>query len=109
MSVRRRNSSRYELIYNQAVKLDPDFLRCRIRGHKWGDDETVEVLDRNHKRISTECERCGSECWKDWTLRGSQVASGIRYPKEYCFDETGVLETADRNILREIYLQIVSA
>lgn len=106
---RRRGSDRYNLIYDQAVKLDQKYLACRVKGHQWGDEETYEAVSRNEYCIWNSCQRCQSENWKYMTIRGSLRPGGIRYPKEYLFDATGVLETADRDILRAVYIAIITS
>ncbi|AEM88922.1 hypothetical protein [Streptomyces violaceusniger] len=108
-ATRRKGSDRYNTIYKAAVQLPLGYLRCRIRGHKWSDEETVDPLTLNESRVWVECERCEAERYQDWTVRGQQKASGILYPRGYLISDLGILETADRNILRAVYLDIVRA
>lgn len=107
-ATRRQGSRRYNLIYEQAAALPLPYLRCRVKGHTWSERVTVEALDRNHRRLRETCESCGAHNSKVWTLRGTQVGTSITYPDDYLFARTGFLETADRDILRAIYLRLVS-
>ncbi|MFD8340284.1 hypothetical protein ACFV42_48065 [Streptomyces solisilvae] len=107
--IRRRGSDRYNAIYQAAAKLPVEYLRCRIRGHKWSDEETVDPLTLNESRVWVDCERCEAQRYQDWTLRGQQKGSAIIYPKGYLIADLGVLETADRDIMRAVYLDIAKA
>jgi len=100
---RRKGSDRYELIRELALKLPIEFLKCRAYGYDWG-DQVKRAVDKSTWRVFADCRSCGAENWRDWSIYGEREESGTLYPKGYVLEDTGILETADRNILRALYL-----
>lgn len=79
------------------------YLFCRTFGHSWKDPERT-VLDTDTIHVSVECDTCGGETWKQFTLRGSIIRRGSRMPGDYRLRETGQLSTVDRDVIRAAYL-----
>ena len=102
----RRLSNRHKDIYDLAVKLPIEFLKCRAYGHDWG-NHTKEPIENGAWRLFATCASCGAENWRDWSIYGERQDQGIYYPEGYVLAETGVLDTADRDIIRAIYLELV--
>lgn len=102
----RKGSSRYRLIHQQAVKLPVEALKCRAYGHEWG-DQVKSLKDSRTWRVFATCKSCGSTNWRDWNLYGARESGGIDYSTGYRLTETGALVTADRDIIRAVYLDLL--
>lgn len=107
MARRRKGSTRYELIKRLIESLPREYVKCRALGHAWG-EEVKKRMDDGGWRVFAFCGSCESERYVDWSIYGEiEETGGYLYSDGYVLTETGPLETADRNIIRAIYLELV--
>jgi hypothetical protein len=91
-----------------ADELPTNYLRCRLWGHTWPQkNERSEVVDLNTMKFTCVCDSCEAEKFRNVTVLGSLLQSGLIYPEGYVLLGVGHLTTAERDVIRAAYVRRV--